>query len=296
MTAFEKMQKHYRQQDLAARQWKKKGSRVVGYFCDNVPEEFIMAAGLFPIRLSGDPLAATEKAGFYSEQGNVFSREGFTASMLHLILHGRYDFLDYLIIPHARDSIHRLYTTLINLKENDPSLNLPELCYLDNLHTTFYSAGIYNGQRWLELKNKLEEWTGREITRDELSRAIDLTNGNKSLLKRLAALRAADPPRISGVEALQIIGSSLFMSKEEHNPLLKEYLEGAEQLPAQNGIRGPGRTRKCGLWSSGPGSTGKRRCHQSPGEDQAHVGQRPGHAPALGPVGGRKVRGRLCHP
>jgi hypothetical protein len=106
----------------------------------------------------------------------VFSREGFVASMLHMILHGRYDFLDYLIIPHARDSIHRLYTTLINLKETDPALNLPELCYLDNLHTTFYSAGIYNRHRWLELKKQLEEWAGRKITTELLSQAIDITN------------------------------------------------------------------------------------------------------------------------
>jgi hypothetical protein len=214
MAPFDEMQKHYRQRDLAARQWKKNGGRVVGYFCDNVPEEFILAAGLFPIRLSGDPLGDTEKAGFYSEQGNVFSREGFVASMLHRILNGTYDFLDYLIIPHARDSIHRLYTTLIHLKETDPTLNLPELCYLDNLHTTFYSAGIYNRHRWLELKDRLEEWTGREITKDRLSQAITVTNENKALLKSLAAVRAADPPRISGVDALQIIGSSLFMPKE----------------------------------------------------------------------------------
>jgi benzoyl-CoA reductase/2-hydroxyglutaryl-CoA dehydratase subunit BcrC/BadD/HgdB len=237
MTAFEELQKHYLRRDLTARQWKKNGGRVVGYFCDNVPEEFILAAGLFPLRLSGDPLGDTEKVGFYSEQGNVFSREGFVASMLHMILHGKYDFLDYLIIPHARDSIHRLYTTLINLKETDPDLNLPELCYLDNLHTTFYSAGIYNRHRWLEFKERLEEWTGRKITNEKLSQAIDITNENKALLKKLAAFRAADPSRISGVEALQIIGASLFMSKAEHNNLLKEYLDGADRFPAKNGVR-----------------------------------------------------------
>lgn len=237
MTAFDELQKHYRQRDLTARQWKKKGGKVVGYFCDNVPEEFILAVGLFPLRLSGDPWGDTEKAGSYSEQGNVFSREGFVASMLHMILNGKYDFLDYLIIPHSRDSIHRLYTTLINLKETEPALKLPELSYLDNLHTTFYSAGIYNRDRWLDLKKQLEEWTGKEITNDRLSQAVAVTNESKRLLKKLAALRAADPPRISGVDALQIIGSSMFMPKEEHNKLLKEYLAGAGQLPARNGAR-----------------------------------------------------------
>ncbi|HEY31666.1 MAG TPA: 2-hydroxyacyl-CoA dehydratase [Dehalococcoidia bacterium] len=237
MSAFDDLQKHYRQRDLAARQWKKEGGKVVGYFCDNVPEEFILVAGLFPLRLSGDPWGDTERIGNYSEQGNVFSREGFVASMLHMILNGKYDFLDYLIIPHARDSIHRLYTTLINLKETDPTLKIPELSYLDNLHTTFYSAGIYNRDRWFGLKKQLEEWTDKEITNERLSQAVAVTNESKRLLKELAALRATDPPLVSGVDALQIIGSSMFMLKEEHNKLLKEYLTGVGQLPARNGAR-----------------------------------------------------------
>ena len=57
------------------------------------------------------------------------------------------------------------------------------------------------------------------------------------LLKKVADLRAAEPPRISGVEALQIIGSSMFMLKEEHNKLLAQFLEGAGKLPARDGVR-----------------------------------------------------------
>ncbi|MEW6186232.1 MAG: 2-hydroxyacyl-CoA dehydratase family protein [Thermodesulfobacteriota bacterium] len=237
MSAFNEMQKHYSQRDLAARQWKGNGGQVVGYFCDNVPEEFILAAGFFPLRLSGDPWGGTEKAGNYSEHGNVFSREGFVASMLHLILKGKYDFLDYLIIPHARDSIHRLYTTLSYLKENEPSWKLPELGYLDTLHTTYYSAGIYNHQRWLGLKKQLEQWSGKEITNPVLEKVIDVTNENKRLLKKLATLRAADPPRLSGRDALQIIGSSMFMLKEAHNKLLQEYLAGNDRSTTSNGVR-----------------------------------------------------------
>jgi len=237
MSAFEEFEKHYEQRDLAARQWKEQGGRVVGYLCDNVPEEFILAAGFLPVRLSGDPQGDSAKVGFYSEQGNVFSREGFVASILRLLLTGRYDFLDYLIIPHARDSVHRLYTTLIRRMDEDPGLKLPELYHLDNLHTNFYSAGIYNRERWLELKKQLELWTGREITGDDLSRAIDLTNASKSLLRQVAELRASDPPRVSGMDALRIIGSSMFMHKEEHNKLLEEYLAGASEFPVRNGAR-----------------------------------------------------------
>jgi len=234
--AFEEMQKHYRQRDLAAREWQAKGGKVAGYFCDSVPEEMVLAAGLFPIRISGDPHGGTDVARKHV-LARFVNREDFVHSMFDMLLTGRYDFLDFLVIPHARDSIHRLYQVMVVLKESKPALKLPALFFLDSVHTTFFSAGFYNRDRMLELKNQLEEWSAKEITNEALSRAIAITNESKVLLKKVASLRAAAPPRISGVEALQIIGSSMFMLKEEHNKLLKQFLEGADKLPARDGAR-----------------------------------------------------------
>lgn len=236
MTALEEMQKHYRQRDLAVREWKNKGGKVAGYFCDSVPEELILAAGFFPVRLSGDPHGSTDIA-----KKNVIARfvnrEDFVHSMLNMLLTGEYEFLDFLIIPHSRDSIHRLYQLLISLKESNPDLKLPDLFFLDIAHTTFFSAGLYLRDRIFELKACMEVWAGRNISSEELSQAIAITNENKMLLKQIAEYRTSDPSRISGVEALQIIGSSMFMLKEEHNKLLKQFLEEGGQLPSRNGAR-----------------------------------------------------------
>ncbi len=233
MTPFETMQKHYQQRVLAAREWKKKGGKVVGYFCDNIPEEIILAAGFFPFRLSGDPQGSTEAAVEHTE-GN---QEGFTLSMLNLLLTGKYDFLDFLVIPNSRDSIFQLYNLLVGMKESNPALKLPELYFLDNLGSKSYISGLYNRDRVLEFRKRLEKWAGKKISNRSLSRAIAIGNQNKILLKKVADLRAADPPRISGVEALQIIGSSMFMLKEEHNKVLAKFLEGAERLSARDSVR-----------------------------------------------------------
>jgi benzoyl-CoA reductase/2-hydroxyglutaryl-CoA dehydratase subunit BcrC/BadD/HgdB len=232
LVAFETMQKHYRQRDLAAKEWKSKGGKVVGYFCNNVPEEMISAAGFFPVRLSGNPRGGTEKLDEYE-----YPAEGFTRSMANMLLTGEYNFLDYLAVPHARDSVHRLYMFLVGLKAANPALVLPELYFLDNLHTTFFSAEIFNRARWLAFKKKLEEWSGKKISPKALSKAIAINNESRMLLKQVASLRTANPPRLSGVEALQIIGSSMFMLKEEHNKLLKEYLSHADDLPERDGVR-----------------------------------------------------------
>ena len=234
MTAFETIQKHYQQRNLAALEWKKKGGKVIGYFCNNVPEELIMAAGFFPLRISGDPWEGTEIAEGYRMP---YPLVAFVETMMNKLLTGKYDFLDYLVIPHARDQIWRLWTQLHFVAELDPQIKLPEIYYYDNLHTTFYTSSVYNRDRTIEFKKQLEKWSGKKITDKALEKAIAITNESKMLLKKVAALRAADPPRISGLEALQIIGTSMFMQKEEHNKLLKDYLKDAESLPAKNGVR-----------------------------------------------------------
>ena len=60
MDPLETMQTHYRRRDLAAREWKEKGGKVVGYLTHNVPEELILAADLFPLRITGDPSISTK--------------------------------------------------------------------------------------------------------------------------------------------------------------------------------------------------------------------------------------------
>jgi benzoyl-CoA reductase/2-hydroxyglutaryl-CoA dehydratase subunit BcrC/BadD/HgdB len=233
MGIFEMMQKHYQQRDLAAKEWKDKGGKVVGYFCDNVPEEMILAAGFFPFRISGDPWGGTELADRYTEpfyQPDV-------RSMLNMLLSGRYDFLDFLIIPYSRDAILALYYHLDKVQQIDPTLKFPERYLFDIPRTRFWLSSLYMRDRVRELKRKLEEWSWKEISNKSLSRAIAIGNENKMLLKKVAALRAAEPPRISGKEALQIIGSSVFILKEEHNKLLRQFLEETDGFPARDGVR-----------------------------------------------------------
>jgi benzoyl-CoA reductase/2-hydroxyglutaryl-CoA dehydratase subunit BcrC/BadD/HgdB len=235
MTALTMMQKHYHQRDLAAREWKKKG-KVVGYFCDSVPEELILAAGFFPFRLSGNPLGKTDIARQHIVPRHP-KREDFVHSMLNMLLTGEYDYLDYLVIPHTRDSIHRLYQTLVMLKKSNPDIRIPEFHFLDTVHSNLFLSESYLQNQFVTLKNKLEVWSGKSITDKSLAKAVAVTNENKRLLKKVAELRAAEPPRISGVDALQIIGSSMFILKEEHNHLLWQFLTGEKELPYLNGTR-----------------------------------------------------------
>jgi benzoyl-CoA reductase/2-hydroxyglutaryl-CoA dehydratase subunit BcrC/BadD/HgdB len=147
--------------------------------------------------------------------------------MLEMLLSGRFDFLDYLIVPHTRKTIQAFYRELILAQQQDPSLRIPELFYLDRAYTPFYTAEVFNRQALVDLRAQLEAWSGQSITDAALAAAIETTNTSRRLLQQLAALRAADPPRISGVDALQLIATSLFMDKREHNRLLQSVIDEA---------------------------------------------------------------------
>jgi len=49
---MEIFRENYEQRGLAARKWRARGRKVIGYMCNAVPEEMILAAGALIIRLS----------------------------------------------------------------------------------------------------------------------------------------------------------------------------------------------------------------------------------------------------
>src|SRR5579884_4050907 len=135
MPALDTLREHYRQRDRAARAWKAAGGRVVGYVCDNVPEELMLAAGCLPYRLSGDPDAGAAALERYVQPfAAPFSARtrgvGFADSMLNQLLDGTFDFVDLLIVPHTRKAIQAFYRELSLAREVDPTLRVPELHYL----------------------------------------------------------------------------------------------------------------------------------------------------------------------
>jgi len=228
--ALETFREWYQQRDGAARAWKQQGGRVVGYLCDNVPEELILAAGFLPYRLSARPGVGSEAieqyVGPFAAPFSARNRGvAFTDAMLNLLLSNGFDFLDYLIVPHTRKTIQAFYRELSLAREASPDLTLPELYYLDRAYTPFYTSEVFNRRCVLDLRTTLERWSGAPITDVALEAAIASTNRRRELLQRLATQRAANPPRWSGVDALQVIGACAFAHPDEVNPLLERLLD-----------------------------------------------------------------------
>lgn len=229
------LKRYYRYRDLAPRDWKARGRKVVGYICNSVPEELIWAAGMMPVRLAGTP------GGDVTDVTDVFNvnryTEGFVNTMLNDIMTGEYDYLDYLVLPHnARNTIQTQYSHLHMIRELWPeTTKVPELYFIEEFQSWSHNHVEYHYETLKEFAAQLVEWSGYEISPRRLKEAIEMCNRTRQLIGRLQQLR--DQQKISGCDALQIMGASYFMDKDEFNRLLTIFLRDAEQLPVLSGKR-----------------------------------------------------------
>ena len=71
------------------RKWKEGGGGIIGYFCPNVPEEMIIAAGMLPFRLRAPESTSTTDAERYLSSLNC----SYCRHVVDEGIKGKYDFL-----------------------------------------------------------------------------------------------------------------------------------------------------------------------------------------------------------
>jgi benzoyl-CoA reductase/2-hydroxyglutaryl-CoA dehydratase subunit BcrC/BadD/HgdB len=234
MSAFDELTRAYRERDRAALEWKAQGGQVVGCLGNDVPEEFLIAAGFLTVHVCGNPSASAEAADRYIERAfDPFVRSQFA----RIVVDGAYSYLDHLVVSRSSDALVRVFYYLRELHRVEPSLPIPDLYFFDFLHSRYRASALYNRDRARDFKSLVEGWCGRPITPEALAAAIDTCEENRRLLRQLAALRAPGVPRVSGVEALQIVGASMFLPREEHSRLLRAFLAEAKDRSPLSGVR-----------------------------------------------------------
>jgi len=196
-----------------AKRWKKEGKPVVGWTCTYTPEEIIYAANALPIRILGS-LERIPLADAYLPQ-NVCS---FCRSCFDQALRGKYDYLDGYIVSNTCDNCGMMYDMW------KYHVKVPYFYFINTPHTRSKKAHDFFYEEVRRLKESLENNFKIDVSKESLKNAIKVYNENRVLLKKVYDLRKNDPPLISGVEALEIVLSSMLTSKEEHNRLLKQLL------------------------------------------------------------------------
>lgn len=198
------------------REWKEKGGKVVAWQCTYVPEEVLWAAGILPVRMTGDSRELElENANAYL----YINTCSYCRACLELALGQQWDFLDGYASAATCDGSRRLADVWQNYVTNIP------LIYVLTVPRKFTErAHMLYLDEVKEMKKRVEEFAGVKITDDSLRGAITLFNRSRQLLGELYQMKKADNPPVTGAETLEIINAGFRMPKDKFNDLLERLL------------------------------------------------------------------------
>lgn len=232
--AFAALKEAYDNREAAAACWRAAGGKVVGKLGFDVPDELILAAGMMPVQVYADPDRALTETDTYLE----YAFDPMVRAQFEKIVDGTYqDQIDYLAVSNSTDVIIRVYLYLRELKRQEPEKPVPEVEFIDWLFTRNRLHQVRNEHTLQLFRDTVEDWAGRKITDEEIAEAAKICNANRQALRLMAELRQGEEVRISGSEALVIIGSAFFMEREEHTKLVLQVVEDAKTWPVLTGPR-----------------------------------------------------------
>jgi benzoyl-CoA reductase/2-hydroxyglutaryl-CoA dehydratase subunit BcrC/BadD/HgdB len=204
---------------------------LVGIVGASVPVELVMAAGMMPVRLGGRP-RATPLADAYG----LDRLDSPTTVAFEQLLDPARPF-EFAIIGGDGESHSLLFQVLREIRREERSRRLPRFSFVDVLHLRHRTTSRYDRGQLRRLLATLENWCGRRITTDDVKQAVATVNGTRRLLAEAMAFRHARPARLSGTDALHLIGAALMSSPAEVRSWVSALEAEAPGLPELSGTR-----------------------------------------------------------
>ena len=174
--------------------WKAEGRPAVGYLCHYVPSEIIWAAGALPVRLRG---AGSEDSAL----GDALMSERVCTYVRHVVslaLAGGYDLLDAVVASNTCDHVRRSADVFRKKTQ------LGYVGFVSVPRSPRESLFSYYREELVRLYRELGALFGSAADDDALRQAIRTMNAVRERLDTINRWRAADPPKLSGAEALTV--------------------------------------------------------------------------------------------
>lgn len=232
--SFNRLFEYYSDREKAAREFRKKGGKVVAELGCDVPDELVIAAGMFPYRVYAGESRQLHEADRYLE----YSFDTPVRMQFEKMADGSLGKdVDFIAISNSTDTLIRIYLYLRELKRSEPDKNVPPIDFIDWLFTRRLIHQTRNEFTISLFIKTLEDWSGRKISETDFYSAAAICNEDRAALREIMKLRHADKPRITGCEALVIICSAFFMDRQEHASLVRKLTEDAKNWPVIEGER-----------------------------------------------------------
>jgi benzoyl-CoA reductase subunit C len=198
----------------SSRQLAREGHRVIGYMDSYVPEEFIHAMGMVPVRLLG----SSESITLADAHLPIFAGQQ-TRSILNQGLRGELSHFAGVVLSNSSDAIRTLYDLW---RRHIPGqwaalVDVPAILEGEANHRLFNTA-------MLHFIGELEKLAGHPLDPAALRRSITLYNENRRLLKKAASMLGSSPQQLSAETYLDAVLSGFLISKDRHNELLRGLL------------------------------------------------------------------------
>ncbi|MCX8118066.1 MAG: 2-hydroxyacyl-CoA dehydratase family protein [Desulfobacterota bacterium] len=227
---FSIVKSNYEDYGRRARELKEAGRTIIGYICSFVPLEIITASGAIPFRVRGNPHEPITKGDTLLETIVC----PYYRSCFDLSVKEKYSFLSGMVIPHGCDSMVRSYSVW------SYSLPYPYFHFVNTPTVCEESSFEFFEAELLTYKRSLEQFLGKEITRQDLEQAIRLHNELRDRVRALYDLRRSDPPLLSGTELTMTLTVGSSLPVEEATQLFDQVLAEAKtrgRSPLKKGPR-----------------------------------------------------------
>jgi benzoyl-CoA reductase/2-hydroxyglutaryl-CoA dehydratase subunit BcrC/BadD/HgdB len=201
----ENLATHLRNRPASLKEAKDKGTKIIGYFPGNyVPEEIIYASGAIPICLTdgGSPHPADTALSVLPHIICSFARAQVGERLLKT--NPYYSVLDMLVAPITCQHLKKV----AEIWEYYGDIEIFKLG-IPHQHDGDFELGYY-ADRLRALKERLEIFTGNEITNAKIGEAIELYNRVRELLKKISLMRRGLSPPISALEFVKLNHASFY--------------------------------------------------------------------------------------
>ncbi len=199
------------------------GRIPIGYSCSFVPEAFLMADKLVPVRLHAPGISGTEIADIYLS--NFICT--YARSLLEFAIDDRFDLIQGWVFVPSCVHMQRLYDNLEYLKK-------PAFSHILDVPRKVNAATIdWQTEELRTLADRLSAHFGVDMSDDSLNKAIAEWNNFAQVIQSIGDLRKRPVPLITGTEFHRLLMAALVSPK---NLIFEKILDFRKEIEKREGV------------------------------------------------------------
>jgi benzoyl-CoA reductase/2-hydroxyglutaryl-CoA dehydratase subunit BcrC/BadD/HgdB len=220
MKALEKLDSHLKTRLTDLSKAKEQGRKIIGYPAGGyLPEELVLACDAIPICYiqAGDNAMLNAAGAYLCRWFDPFWR-----SQIGYLTSGKdpyYTIVDLITIPITDNHVRAFSNTVGYYTPEIKSFVFGVPHVKEKLALEYYLKGI------IRLKEKLEDFTGVEISEPRLQQSIRLCNRERELFRQISLMRQSDTFAVNSKDFVALNHGSFLADKEVMVEILESFIE-----------------------------------------------------------------------